>query len=68
LYEKKKQRQKLYKNVKTRKIDCILKTAGNIAKSSKFQHETLLLDVLQGVIFGYFKLYQKKYFLFKIER
>jgi len=35
---------------------CILKTAGNIAKSSKFYAQTLLLGVLPGTIFG-FNLY-----------
>jgi len=52
------------KRVKTRKIPNILKTAGNIAKSSTFQAKALLLGVLHGVIFG-FKFYRKKYFCSK---
>ena len=53
------------KNRKTRKTAKILKTAGNIAKSSKFQSEALLLGVLSGMIIG---IISTKYFLFKIER
>jgi len=41
--------------------------ARNIAKSSKYQPQTLLSGSLQGMIIG-FQLYRKKYFLFKIER
>jgi len=55
------------KNVKTRKIANIVKTARNIAKSSKLQHKTRFLDVLQGKIIS-FKLHRKIYFLLKIER
>jgi len=47
------------KNVKPRKITNTLKTAGNIAKSSKCQSLTQLLGVPQGIIIG-FKLYRKK--------
>jgi len=59
----------LNKNVKTRKIAKIFKTAGNIAKSSKFQSQGRLLGVLQGIIIG-FKLCQKidskLYTIFKV--
>jgi len=40
----------------------ILTTAGNIAKSSKFQPQTLLLGVPQGMIIG-LKFYRKKCFV-----
>jgi len=53
------------RNVETRKISCTLETAGNIAKSSKFESEALLLDVLQGIIIG-FKLNRKTYFCSKL--
>jgi len=38
--------------LKKREIADIIKTAGNIAKSSKFQSQALLLGVLQGMIIG----------------
>jgi len=58
------------KNIKTRKIANTLKTAGKIAKSSKFQSKALLLGVLQGKIIN-FKLHQnffssKLNFIFKV--
>jgi len=49
----------LKKKVKILKVVNILKTAGYIAKSSKFQSKALLLGVQQGMISG-LKLYQKK--------
>jgi len=39
----------------------ILETAGQITKSSKLHPQTLLLDILQGMIIG-FKLYRKNIF------
>jgi len=44
----------------------ILEMAGNIAKSSKFQHWALFLGKVHGLIIG-FELYHKNV-MFKIER
>jgi len=41
-----KKRKKLNKNIKTRKIADILKTARNIAKSSKLEAQAMLQSVL----------------------
>jgi len=49
----------LNKNVKTRKIANVLKTAGNIAKYLKFQPKAPLLGALQGMIIG-FEVCRKK--------
>jgi len=49
----------LNKKCKNTKNANFLETAGNFAKSSKFQSQALLLGVLQKTING-FKLYRKK--------
>jgi len=41
------------KDVKTRKIANVLKTAGNISKSSKGQSKEQLLGVLRGMVIGF---------------